>query len=217
MSGDSELDCIQALVDTINLLLDLGFTLHPDKCQLIPSTKVKALGFIIDSVSMKVTLTDDKTKDIMSYLKCTVGLKQIKIRKLAKLIGKLVAAFPASMYGPLYFRNLEKDKNLGLNNANGNYNGYTTISESSKHKMLWWIQNLPHMFNVINHKNPSVYIYSDASNHARGSYMCNKETGGHWDESEIDCHINIKEIMAVKFSLKKFCFSFQKYFCQNLY
>ena len=30
-------------------------------------------------------------------------------KKLAKLIGKLVAAFPASMYGPLYFRNLEKD------------------------------------------------------------------------------------------------------------
>ena len=204
MSGDSEQDCMQALADTINLLLDLGFTLHPDKCQLIPSTKVKTLGFIIDSVSMKVTLTDDKTKDIMSYLKCTVGLKQIKIRKLAKLIGKLVAAFPASMYGPLYFRNLEKDKNLGLNNANGNYNGYTTISESSKHEMLWWIQNLPHMFNVTNHRNPSVYIYSDASNHAWGSYMCNKETGGHWDESEIDCHINIKEILAVKFSLKSF-------------
>ena len=39
MSGDSELDCIQALVDTINLLLGLGFTLHPDKCQFIPSTK----------------------------------------------------------------------------------------------------------------------------------------------------------------------------------
>ena len=59
MSGDSELDCIQALVDTINLLLGLGFTLHPDKCQFIPSTKVKTLGFIIDSVSMKVTLMDD--------------------------------------------------------------------------------------------------------------------------------------------------------------
>ena len=49
------------------------------------------------------------------------------------------------------------------------------ISESSKHEMLWWIQNLPHMFNVINHKNSSVYIYSDASNHAWGSYMCNKK------------------------------------------
>ena len=185
MSGDSELDCIQALVDTINLLLGLGFTLHPDKCQLIPSTKVKTLGFIIDSVSMKVTLMHDKTKDIMSYLKCTVGLKQIRIRKLAKLIGKLVTAFPASMYGPLYFRNLEKDKNLGLNNANGNYNGYTTISESSKHEMLWWIENLPHMFNVINHKT-HLFAYTMMHPTMHGvSYMCNIETGGHWDESEI--------------------------------
>ena len=64
------------------------------------------------------------------------------------------------------------------------------------------------MFNVINH-NPPVYIYSDASNDAWGSYMCNKETGGHWDESEIDCHINIKEILAVKFSLKRFVSHFK--------
>ena len=39
--------------------------------------------------------------------------------------------------------------------------------------------------------------------------MCNKETGDHWDESEIDCHINIKEILAVKFSLKSFVSHFK--------
>ena len=39
--------------------------------------------------------------------------------------------------------------------------------------------------------------------------MCNKETGGHWDESEIDCHINIKEILAVKFSLNSFVSHFK--------
>ena len=39
--------------------------------------------------------------------------------------------------------------------------------------------------------------------------MCNKETGDHWNESEIDCHINIKEILAVKFSLKSFVSHFK--------
>ena len=35
------------------------------------------------------------------------------------------------------------------------------------------------------------------------------KTGGHWNESEIDCHINIKEILAVKFSLKSFVSHFK--------
>ena len=44
LQGDSELECIQNIAGTIILLHELGFTLHPDKCQLIPSIEVKTLG-----------------------------------------------------------------------------------------------------------------------------------------------------------------------------
>ena len=67
LQGDSELECIQSIADTIILLHELGFTLHPDKCQLIPSTKVKTLGCIVDSVEIRVTLTQDKTENIFHY------------------------------------------------------------------------------------------------------------------------------------------------------
>ena len=66
LEGDSELECIQNIADTIILLHELGFTLHPDKWQLIPSTKIKTLGFIVDSVEMRVILTQDKTENILS-------------------------------------------------------------------------------------------------------------------------------------------------------
>ena len=94
LQGDSELECIQNFADTIILLHELGFTLHPDKCELIPSTKVKTLGIIINSV----TLTQDKTENILSLLKQNIRRNVIKIRELARIIGKLVAAFPLSLY-----------------------------------------------------------------------------------------------------------------------
>ena len=68
LQADSELECIQNIADTITLLHELGFTLHPDKCQLIPSTKVKTLESVVDSVEMRITLTQDKTENILSLL-----------------------------------------------------------------------------------------------------------------------------------------------------
>ena len=112
LQGDSELECIQNIAHTIILLHELGFTLHPDKCQLIPSTQLKILGFMVDSVKMRVTLTQDKTENILSLLKHNIRKNVIKIRVLARIIGKLVAAFPASMYGPLRSRKLERTKQL---------------------------------------------------------------------------------------------------------
>ena len=135
LQGDSKLECIQNIADTIILLHELGFTLHPDKCQLIPSTKVKTLGFIVKSIETIVTLTQDKTENILSLLKHNIRKNVIKIKELARITGKLVAAFPASMYGLLHFRNLEKDKTVALEKANGNYEAYSTLSNSSKQEM----------------------------------------------------------------------------------
>ena len=80
----------------------------------------------------------------------------------------------------LHFRNLEKDKTVALEKANGNYEAYTTtLSNSSKQEMQWWMENLSHMFNVIHHKTPSVCIYSDASHLIWGISLGEQETGGH--------------------------------------
>ena len=101
LQGDSELKCIQNIALTITLLHELGFTLHTDKCQLIPVTKIKTFGFIVDSVEVKVTLTQDKTENILSLLKHNIRKNVIKIKELARTIGKLVATCPASKYDPL--------------------------------------------------------------------------------------------------------------------
>ena len=44
---------------------------------------------------------------------------------------------------------------------------------------------------------------------AWGSSIGEQETGGHWNDSEINYHINTKEILTVYFSLKRFASKFK--------
>ena len=117
----------------------------------------------------------------------------LKIRLLAQLIGKLVASFPGSMYGQLYYRNLEFNKQFGLAKSHGDYENYINLFASSKKEILWWIKNLPDMTNKIAHDPPTITIYSDASDIAWGASSSDKETGGPWSDSESKYHINIKK------------------------
>ena len=79
---------------------------------------------------------------------------------------------------------------------------------SKKYNGGWKIYHI-RMFNIIHHETPSVCIYSDASNLAWGSSLGEQETGGYWNDSEINYHINTKKILAVYFSLKSFASKFK--------
>ena len=58
--GDTFAECRDAVLATVNLLFKLGFSIHPEKSQLIPVQKIEFLGFLIDSVKMKISLTKIK-------------------------------------------------------------------------------------------------------------------------------------------------------------
>ena len=58
--GDTFAECRDAVLATVNLLFKLGFSIHPEKLQLIPVQKIEFLGFLIDSVKMKISLTKIK-------------------------------------------------------------------------------------------------------------------------------------------------------------
>ena len=62
-------ECRDAVLDTVNVLLKLGFSIYPEKSQLIPVQKVEYLGFLIDSVKMKMSFTktkEDKLKNLIA-------------------------------------------------------------------------------------------------------------------------------------------------------
>ena len=65
----------------------------------------------------------------------------ITIRDIVKIIGKIVASLPAVMYGPLHYRQLEKEKKVALVLNKGDFDGRMTLSLSAKSELRWWIEN----------------------------------------------------------------------------
>ena len=89
--------------------------------------------------------------------------KLYKIRKFAKIIGKIVATLPGSRLGVLYYRGLDKNKQYGLRKSKYNYEVYVKLFQESITELTWWQKNFPNIFNKIGEDPPSASIYSDAS------------------------------------------------------
>ena len=56
-------DLITINTSSEELCIVLGFAIHPSKSQFILTQKIECIGFVIDSVSMLVPLSNNKKKN----------------------------------------------------------------------------------------------------------------------------------------------------------
>ena len=70
---------------------------------------------------MIVGLPEDKADRIVEMCKQMLEKNAPTIRAVAKLVGTLVATFPAVTMGPLHYRAIEVDKIEALKANKGNY------------------------------------------------------------------------------------------------
>ena len=206
IQGVSYDDCAFSLKETSDLLIKLGFVINREKSMVIPSRRVKVLGFYIDSINMKITLTQEKVSAIITLCKQIREAHTITIRFLAKVIGNLVACFPAVTYGQLFYRQLEYIKVKELSFNKGNYDAELMVPNSMKTIMVWWIKNLPTASSYINKGNPTLTLETDASLTGWGASCENNHTGGAFVELDIGdtLNINLLELKAIQFGILAF-------------
>ena len=156
---------------------------------------------------MTVTLTDERKQDLRKS--CTQLLSGGKktIRELAKVIGKIVASFPAVKFWPLHYRCLEENKKAALNKAQGNYDSTITLTPSARQELLWWIDNTLLSCNDIVTTDPVITVFSDASKTGWGCACEGERSGGLWLPVEAAFHINYLELKAAFFAWQ--CFQSQ--------
>ncbi len=110
LQGDNFEDCQNNVISTIKQSWKLGFTIQHEKPVLTPTQRIQFLGFIINSGSLRISLADKKVVNIKEHIRDILAKGKISIRELASIIGKVVACFPAFLYGKMHYRNLEKLK-----------------------------------------------------------------------------------------------------------
>ena len=76
--------------------------------------------------------------------------QQVSRRELARILGNIVASFPAVTFGPLHYRHLERDKIRGLKYHKGNFEGKISSSAKAVSEIHWWINNIDNSCHHIN-------------------------------------------------------------------
>ena len=117
----------------IGLAADLGLALAKDKCQP-PTQSMEWLGFHVDSITMTVSVPDDKLTEIVSEGKQWMSKKQATKKQVQSIAGKLVHVSRAIPHARKFISRileaLRKAPEAGLIN----------ISVSFKADIKWFIQ-----------------------------------------------------------------------------
>ena len=129
LQGDDYNNCAKNVLETIRLFDSLGFTIHPSKSSLIPTQKVIILGFVIDSVEMKVYPREEKIEKIKNACKELLQNCRPTIRQVSSVLGFLISIFPAALFGPLHFCKLDMDKTEALKLRKGDFDKHMSLSE----------------------------------------------------------------------------------------
>ena len=84
-------------VEAVKLFDELGYVIiHPTKISLIPNQETAHLGFVVNSVKMAVSLTENEKYNLRDMISDILSSHSSTIRQIAQLVGKLVSTFPAS-------------------------------------------------------------------------------------------------------------------------
>lgn len=204
LQGDDYADCANNVLATLRLFDLLGFTSHPDKSSLVPKQQITFLGFVIDSVAMKVYPTREKIDKLKRVCHSLLCCPQPIIREVASVLGFLISIFPAAQFGPLHFRDLDMDKTEALQANKGNFDKRMVLSNAAKADLQWWVDSAEDLCKPILSTKPEVTLYTDASKIGWGGVLDNIRIGGQWTLSEAANHINYLEMLAVLFALKAF-------------
>ena len=113
----------------------MGIAINFKKSQIVPTQRIRILGFVIDTVRMTVTLTEGKTQKLKTLVLNLLRIDKPTIRYLAKVIGTIISCVPAAILGPLFYRYLENDKVISLRLNKGNFDAPAKISSEGKQEL----------------------------------------------------------------------------------
>ncbi|CAB3979217.1 Hypothetical predicted protein [Paramuricea clavata] len=82
--GQTYDDCAANVIDTTQLIDNLGFIAHPDKSVFIPTHELDYLGFTLNSKTMQVTITPGKKLNLIETCKELLTKEYPTIREVAR-------------------------------------------------------------------------------------------------------------------------------------
>lgn len=193
-----------ALYIACYILLDLGYFIGLKKSTLVPTQAPIFLGYIIDSVKTAFLMPPDKKIKFASLREDLLSHKTVSLKSLQKFVGKInsfTLVVPAA-------RLFSRVACLAMSRASKSPRAIPVSRELKAEFEHWrfldsWSGFLPWK----DEKHFQLDVFSDASDSGWGGILRlpdqpRQELHGHWDLSESDLPIVVKEALALLYVLR---------------
>ena len=198
LEGDTKDSCLNNIQETYSLLNNLGFSPNDEKSVTMPTQIIEHLGFVLNSIDMTETLTDDKMLKLHKIAMGVLNKEHTTIREVASLIGFLVSCTPGVQYAELFYKQLEIDKANALRASNGNFDSSMSLSSIAISVIHWWLENATKCKRKINQGAIDMTLSTDASKLGWGAFALDQVTGVYvGPPAESGQHTNVLELKAV--------------------
>ncbi|KAK6046410.1 hypothetical protein COOONC_16085 [Cooperia oncophora] len=196
-------ESLSSKISQITMLLkNLGLTINEKKSQLEPSQVVEFLGMTINSLSFELSRPDQKIATICQAAKKMRKRRKVTLREVASFIGQVNSVSMAASIAVLFLRPLQMWLgSFPLKNASD----YKTLGHAyserwhPRSRLGRRVAREP-----ILHEDESLTVTSDASNMGWGAICAYGSTSGKWKPSELEWHINERELAACILGLRCF-------------
>ena len=186
------------------LLENLGFVINLEKSCFQPTQQLEFLGFLVNTRDMTLLLPDCKVSSIKTLCSTLLSQRDVSVRELSRLIGKLTASIQAVFPAPLHYRNLQQLKHQALS-RDRSFDSRISLSIEAIDELRWWLAHLDAWNGrALLHPSLDLIIETDASRMGWGAVCQGVRTGGLWSQMEQKLHINCLELLAGSFAIKSF-------------
>jgi hypothetical protein len=203
--GETESITRQHTKQVVDLVAQLGFMLNNEKSNLEPTQRFLFLGYEYDLSQEVIRPPENRIQKIRSALGVFLRQKTVSARHWQVAIGTLVATEKLVPGGMLRLRAIQTDLADAWDQFNGDPKELLQVPEASRGAIEWWLteQNLT-VGVPLHQQRAELHVYTDASLIGWGAHMeePRKSVSGQWNEHELPLHINVKELLAVKYALQ---------------
>lgn len=187
--------CKQGLLILKRICAELGIPLTPEK-EDGPTTIMKLLGIIIDTVRQELRLPEEKLKRLLDLLRTWEAKKSCTRRELESLLGILQHACKVIRPGRAFMRQA-----LSLLSIAKRRHHHIRLNAGFRSDMFWWKAFASHWNGaalIIHQGCKSIDLTSDAS----GNWGCGAWQGQEWfqlawDDQTQNLSIAVKELLPI--------------------
>lgn len=143
--------------------------------------KLQFLGFVLNSVSMRIYLTEIKQAKIKTSVEAVLSSqhKGVSIRKITVVLGPPVSACVAVSFGFVYKKILELEKSAALKHAKGNFDQLMWLTPKAIPDLHWWLISAADNAGApVYRPSPQITLTTDSSLAGWGAVCNNVSTGG---------------------------------------